>query len=358
MGYHIIRICEVYTRVVACTAKIALNIDITQKARFVMTTIRKRGIGYEMYRFFLNFYRFWFTDLKMILAINVTNRCNLKCSHCYWWREQHPSELDDDAMIAFMEEQQRSGKNLAILYGGEPMLRPNICRAATEIFDATIIFTNGTLGFPDIPAIWMVSIEGTREVNDRIRGKGIYDKVMKNMQRDTYRKPIVHITITRENRDNLEDFLESMSDNKYIRGIGFSFYTPEIGKEDRDVMIPLAERNAVLDELLHLTKRYGHIMGFNEPLAEQFRSTGAFTEWNGLDRCTVTKMVDCFNSDGTQISCIYGNNADCSRCGCTGVAVYRAAFNHFKPLSLFNAFSIVWSQRRENHISDRDSRTL
>ena len=101
-----------------------------------MASIRNRGFGYETYRFFLNFYRFWFTDLKMILALNVTNRCNLKCSHCYWWREQHPNELDDDAMIAFMQQQQKAGKNLAIgrvwslTWGGEgSILQDFIVRA-------------------------------------------------------------------------------------------------------------------------------------------------------------------------------------------------------------------------------------
>jgi sulfatase maturation enzyme AslB (radical SAM superfamily) len=313
-----------------------------------MTDYREPGVLQETFRFFQNFYRFAFTDLKMILAMNITSRCNLRCAHCYWWREEHPPELDDEQMIAFMQQQRKAGKNLAILYGGEPTLRPNVCREATRIFDATIIFTNGTVGFPDIPAIWMLSLEGTREVNDAIRGKGVYDKVMKNLQRDTYRKPIVHITITRQNQHDIEPFLQEMSAHSHlIRGIGFSFYTPEIGKDESDIFIPLPERDRVLDELLLLSKRYWRIMGFNEPLAHQFRSTGAFPEWNSLQTCTVTEMVDCFNSDGSPISCIYGNNADCSRCGCTGVAVYRAAFKKFNPLSLFNALGIIIARNRK-----------
>lgn len=311
-----------------------------------MNILKKLPISEETYRFFQNFYRFVFTDLKMIMALNVTNRCNLKCTHCYWWREKHPSQMDDDQMIAFMERQRDAGKNMALLYGGEPMLRPNIIRAATGIFDATVVYTNGTVAHPGIDAIWMVSIDGTREVHDSIRGKGTHDKVIKNIKDGVFKNPIVHITITRQNQHNLEDFLEEMWGLEEIRGIGFSFFTPEMGRDHEGLFIPLEERDRMLDQLLELRKKYWRIMGFNKGVAHQFRTTGAYSEWNNLPGCTVTKMVDCFNADGSPISCIYGINADCSRCGCSGIAIYRAAFNSFSPMSLLTAISMVDSQRK------------
>jgi MoaA/NifB/PqqE/SkfB family radical SAM enzyme len=154
-----------------------------------MKGTRKFGLSEGSRMFFLNFYHFVFTNTKMIMALNVTNRCNLKCTHCYWWREEHPAELDDEAMIALMQKQRKAGKSMALLYGGEPTLRPNIIRAASELFDCVFVFTNGTVGFPDIPVVWSLSLDGTREIHDAIRGKGVYDKVMKNIERDTFRKP-------------------------------------------------------------------------------------------------------------------------------------------------------------------------
>ncbi|MCF8127053.1 MAG: hypothetical protein K9N10_00945, partial [Deltaproteobacteria bacterium] len=35
----------------------------------------------------------------------------------------------------------------------------------------------------------------------------------------------------------------------------------------------------------------------------------------------------CFRSDGRKKTCTYGNQADCSRCGCAAVVAYRGAFN-------------------------------
>lgn len=312
-----------------------------------MDGYRSQTFWSEFGMFWVNFYRFVFTDTKMIMALNTTNRCNLKCTHCYWWREEHPSQLDDDAMIELMKSHRKAGKNIALLYGGEPALRPNIIRAASKMFEATVVYTNGTVGFPDIPVTWMLSLDGTREIHDKIRGKGVFDKVMKNLERDTFRKPVVHCTITRQNQHIIEDMIQMVAANPRLRGIGFSFYTPELGKHDNGIFIPLEERDQIVDQLVALSKKYWRTMGFNKGMANQFRTTGAFPKWNSLEKCTVTKMVDCMNADGTPITCIYGNNADCSRCGCTGIAVYRAAFKSWNPMSLLTAAAIVASQKEE-----------
>ena len=87
-------------------------------------------------------YTWAFTNTKTTAAIDITNSCNLKCSHCYWWKEERPAELGDDAMVAFMKGLCAMGMTAAIIYGGEPMLRPIMCEAASMIFDHPLIFTN------------------------------------------------------------------------------------------------------------------------------------------------------------------------------------------------------------------------
>jgi MoaA/NifB/PqqE/SkfB family radical SAM enzyme len=70
------------------------------------------------------------------------------------------------------------------------------------------------------------------------------------------RRPVVHTTITRQNRHNLEEFLDAMSALP-IKGVGFSFYTPHrTDNGDGGLFIPLAERELVLEELLRLRKKY------------------------------------------------------------------------------------------------------
>ena len=33
------------------------------------------------------------------VSIDITNRCNLKCKHCYFWRQNYQAELDDNAWL-------------------------------------------------------------------------------------------------------------------------------------------------------------------------------------------------------------------------------------------------------------------
>ena len=260
------------------------------------------------------------------VAVDITHRCNLKCLHCYWWKQEHPPELDDGQMIAFLKKLRGSGLRAAILYGGEPTLRPEICRAAARIFDATLAFTNGVNGFPDLEnGQWILSLDGPEKENDRIRGEGVYQKAVENLKTAS-RPPIVHMTISRLNRNSLAQFAREMMVLP-IKGIGFSFVTPNRGMDHENLFIPLAERNNVVMELLELRKKYGEKIGFTPAMAQQLLTHGAFGRWNSLSACPVSRRVRCFRSDGGPKACTYGNRADCSRCGCAAVVAYRGAFN-------------------------------
>jgi len=260
------------------------------------------------------------------VAVDITHKCNLKCLHCYWWQQEHPPELGDAEMIAFLKKQRARGLRAAILYGGEPTLRPEICRAAARIFDATLAFTNGVNGFPElINGQWILSLDGPETENDRIRGEGVYQRAVANLKAAS-RAPIVHMTISKVNQDSLSQFAREMM-RLPVKGIGFSFVTPNRGMKDEDLFIPLTQRNRVVMELLELRKKYGEKIGFTPAMAEQLLTHGAFNRWNSLSTCPVTRRVRCFRSDGRKKACTYGNRADCSRCGCAAVVAYRGAFN-------------------------------
>jgi MoaA/NifB/PqqE/SkfB family radical SAM enzyme len=284
-------------------------------------------------------YTWAFTNTKTTAAIDITNTCNLKCSHCYWWRDERPAELGDEEMVAFMKGLRARGMTAAIIYGGEPMLRPGMCEAASRIFDHPLIFTNGTQGFSQIDAQWILSLDGTREVHDSIRGAGAFDCSVDNLRRAP-RRPVVHTTITKQNRHNLEEFLDVLS-GLPVKGVGFSFYTPPIDGDASSLFIPVAERDLILDELLVLRKKYWRIMGLTGAMADQFRGSGEFSEWNSIEKCPVSKVCNCYNSDGTPKPCTYGNGADCSRCGCASIPLYRAAIKHLDPLALLMIYRMV-----------------
>ena len=262
------------------------------------------------------------------VAIDITHKCNLKCLHCYWWKQEHPTELDDGQMMAFLKGLRAGGLRAAILYGGEPTLRPEICRAAARIFDITLAFTNGVNGFPELEnGQWILSLDGPKTENDRIRGEGVYQKAVENLK-SASRPPIVHMTISKMNQNSLERFVREMMALP-IKGMGFSFVTPNWGMTDDNLFIPLTERNQLVMELLRLRKKYGEKVGFTPAMARQLLTHGVFSEWNNLSTCPVRRRVRCYRSDGQPKVCTYGDQADCSRCGCAAVVAYRGAYKPF-----------------------------
>jgi MoaA/NifB/PqqE/SkfB family radical SAM enzyme len=268
------------------------------------------------------------TSLPTTVAVDITHRCNLKCLHCYWWKQDHPAELDDNRMIAFLKGLRAKGLAAAILYGGEPTLRPEVCRAAGETFDATLAFTNGMNGFPQLRNVqWILSLDGPQDVNDTIRGSGVYANAVENLKKAS-QPPIVHMTISRLNQDSLDEFVREMM-GLPIKGMGFSFFTPDATTDDSGLFIPLKERDRLVMELLALRERYGEKVGFTAAMALQLLTPGDFFRWNRYAACPVSRRVRCFKSDGRSKACTYGDNADCSRCGCAAVAAYRGAFKPF-----------------------------
>jgi len=268
------------------------------------------------------------TRLPTTVAVDVTHRCNLKCLHCYWWKQDRSSELDDGRMIVFLQGLRANGLGAAILYGGEPTLRPEVCRAAGDIFDATLAFTNGMNGFPPLQNVqWILSLDGPQALNDTIRGKGVYARAVENLMKAS-QPPIVHMTISRLNQDSLDAFVQEMM-GLPIKGIGFSFYTPDLTRDESGLFIPLEGRDRLAMELLALRKRYGEKIGFTPAMARQLLTGGDFHKWNSYAACPVSRRVRCFKSNGQAKACTYGDTADCSRCGCAAVAAYQAAFKPF-----------------------------
>ena len=272
--------------------------------------------------------RWLLADSPTAAAIDITNRCNLRCTHCYWWRQEHPQEMDDVQIISFMKSLRKKGFRAAILYGGEPALRPEVCIRAGTIFDTLLAFTNGTKGFPELEnGQWVLSLEGTREVNDRIRGKGVFDTAVENLKK-AKRPPIVHMTVSAMNSGCIEEFAYEMM-SLPVKGVGFSFYTPNRSSSGPDLLIPLEQRNLIIRRLVRLRKRFGEKIAFTGAMARQFSTRGDFSKWNGFSACPVSSIVRCFRSDGSVKLCTYGDDADCARCGCAAVAAYRGAFKPF-----------------------------
>ena len=165
------------------------------------------------------------------LIASITSQCNLHCAGCYS-RCNHATvdatpvaQLMSGEWLKIFEEADELGISFILLAGGEPMLRRDILEAAGKKPNILFpIFTNGT--FMDeryfelfdrcrnlIP---VMSIEGEKEITDKRRGEGIYDRLIANMN-ELHRRGLIFgasVTVTTENIREVSspEFLKGLSD--------------------------------------------------------------------------------------------------------------------------------------------------
>lgn len=82
-------------------------------------------------------------------SIELTQRCNLRCIHCYLGNSgDHKKELTTDEWRAIIDQITEAGCLDLLITGGEPLLRPDfidLYRYAKEKGLLVTVFTNGTL---------------------------------------------------------------------------------------------------------------------------------------------------------------------------------------------------------------------
>jgi Fe-coproporphyrin III synthase len=258
-------------------------------------------------------------------GLDITNNCNLHCTHCYWGRQQKNPELNDEKMIEAMKGLRRDGLRIIYLLGGEPLLRPKICAEAGKIFDFTMIFTNGTLGYPPVNnAMYALSIDGPERIHDSIRGKGIFQKVTEILDKQKT-KVMIHVTVCKSNKDHLKEIVKNFVHRKNVRGIYFCFFCPSVKQEGNKEKITLKERDLVIDEIVNFHKEYGNKIFFTERVGHYMKSDGGVERWNSIEKCITKRVFKFYAADGKyKYHCAYGEEAECTHCGCSQVPLMHA----------------------------------
>ncbi len=132
-------------------------------------------------------------DKKPVVVWNVTQRCNLKCVHCYSRSEdkKYSNELSTDEGIQLLDDLARFGSPVVLFSGGEPLIRPDILKLiqhATVSGMRAVLSTNGTLidermatKLKDIGLSYVgISLDGLQEVHDSFRGvAGTFERVLR-----------------------------------------------------------------------------------------------------------------------------------------------------------------------------------
>jgi len=137
-----------------------------------------------------------------LLTFMLTYSCNLRCAMCWQWgerglfhempKEEEGRQLDLDTLRSVIDDVAEYGTGVFV-WGGEPFLHPDLIPFVEHVKSRDLycsINTNGTclpqeasrLVDAGVDAI-MVSVDGPREVHDRIRGmEGSFQEIAAGVQ--------------------------------------------------------------------------------------------------------------------------------------------------------------------------------
>ena len=166
---------------------------------------------------------------RPVVVWNVTDRCNLRCEHCYLSAE-HAGEGEELTLIEgrdLIRDLAGMGVPVLLFSGGEPLLRDDLedlSRCARDVGLRPVVSTNGTLvdarraqALKHAGVAYVgVSIDGTEATHDRFRAKqGAFRQAAAGLRHaaEAGLKTGIRFTINRENHQDLPavlDLVEAM----------------------------------------------------------------------------------------------------------------------------------------------------
>lgn len=285
------------------------------------------------------------------ISIDVTDQCNLRCQHCYFFEQEQEGNLDADGWEQRILEMKKDHKMMysCTWVGGEPMLRKGIIEKCKSHFMHNLIVTNGTMPLPDwTDVMFHVSVDGNEQAHDAMRRQtGLYQQMKKNVSRAD-----LHVTaamcVTSLNVDTIEEVLDDWHTTTHLRSMMFDFYTPIQGITD-DLWIGWERRDAVLDRLLELKRsKYGDFIAMSERTIELMKSHNSKKV---TDNCIFEKKGYSLTSKGeVKEKCMLGPKADCDRCGC--VVPYYLHARVEKPTLLKDTWNHVRNRLRQRFLTE------
>ena len=266
-------------------------------------------------------------DKKPVVVWNMTQRCNLKCVHCY----AKAKTLHGEDPISF-EQAKTMISDLAafncpvmLFSGGEPLVREDLvdlAKFATEQGMRAVISTNGTLITKDkareLKSVGLsyvgISLDGLKDVHDHFRGvAGAFDAALtgiKNCQEEGL-KVGLRFTINKRNASEIPGIFKLLREREIPRACFYHLVYSGRGTSLIDEDLSHTETRATVDLIMDETRKLFDLGQPKEILTVDNHADGPYV-WLRLQREYPKRAEDVFkllqfnegNNSGRGFSCI------------------------------------------------------
>jgi len=227
-----------------------------------------------------------------VVVWNITQRCNLKCVHCYAQAKNvaFDNELSLDEGKVLIDDLAEFGVPVMLFSGGEPLVRkdlPELAAYAVKKGMRAVVSTNGTLITPQIAQTLKdiglsyvgISLDGMEEINDRFRGvKGAFKLALKGIEncKKTGIKVGLRFTINKSNVGQIPEIFKLLEEMEIPRvcfyHLVYSGRGSELVKED----LSHEESRKAVDLIMDLTKQLHGRSNFKEVLTVDNHADGPY----------------------------------------------------------------------------------
>ncbi len=236
-------------------------------------------------------------DLPIQIDFELTQKCNLECKHCFVDGNTSFSENTFNIIKKLCKE----GVLVFELIGGEPLMVKEIFSIINYLKKQNKIVsicTNGTLITKDIakrlsenpPDKIFVSLDGSKEINDKIRGKGSFNKTLSGIKNlnEFGITPSISFCINKLNINSIEKLVFEIKRLK-IKSLFFIFGEPTKKKSSfNNNFFKHSDRELVASRIKQMKIPLKYIMHF-EPKDKSALYFGCFFK---LTMCEITPNGD------------------------------------------------------------------
>lgn len=201
-------------------------------------------------------------SIPLNVMIAVTNRCPARCGYCNIFNRQQP-EMSTEDLISLFDQLKELGTQRIALWGGEPLVRNDIgylveyAKKKCQFFVS--LDTNGYLVPEKFAAlehvdVVVMSFDGPREIMDKNREPGSYDKVMTALELAGKSKRVFTITVlTKENIGHIDFILETAKRLNFLTSFQLLHHTEALASDNESSFLP--ENDGYRAAIRHLIAR-------------------------------------------------------------------------------------------------------
>jgi MoaA/NifB/PqqE/SkfB family radical SAM enzyme len=218
--------------------------------------------------------------LPLNVMLSVTNRCFSHCNYCNI-PNRNQRELTSDEIFSLIDQISKMGCQRLGLWGGEPLIRDDICQIVDYAKRSGLFVTLDSDGYLIPQKLKMLSnldhlilsLDGPEEIHDLNRTTGSFHKTMEAIEAAAGKVPFWTITVlTKHNLGSIEFILQNASRYGFLTTFQLLHHNDRLARNQEELLPDSQLCKAAIKEIIKFKKK-------GAPVASSFKYLNHILNW-------------------------------------------------------------------------------